>query len=92
MQSLSFAVICLPLLIGTALAWRGEWDLWADKTAERIALFGLLGASMIGAAAGARFYPHYYISCSRRSCSWRLPRMRQCGDKRCKRVGGCQDH
>ncbi len=61
MQSLSFAAICLPLLIGTALALRGEGDLWADKTAERIALFGLLGASMIGAAAGARFYPHYYI-------------------------------
>src|SRR5207248_10017657 len=28
---------------------------------ERTALLGLLAASVIGAAAGARFYPHYYV-------------------------------
>jgi hypothetical protein len=31
------------------------------KTAERTALFGLVAASAIGTAAGARFHPHYYI-------------------------------
>ena len=31
------------------------------RTAERTALLGLLAASAIGAAAGARFYPHYYV-------------------------------
>src|SRR5207244_12570699 len=40
------------------------WDksvIWAGKMPERTALLGLLAASAIGAAAGGRFYPHYYV-------------------------------
>ncbi len=44
-NTLIFLGACLPLVM----------------TAERIALFGLLAASAIGAAVGARFYPHYYV-------------------------------
>ncbi len=40
---------------------RDNDGLWADKRAERWALLGLVAASALGAAAGARFYPHYYI-------------------------------
>ena len=48
----------------SARRWRPEMmvvHLWANKSAERLALLGLLVASALGAAAGARFYPHYYI-------------------------------
>ena len=60
-QTLMFIAACLPLLVGSTLAWRDRSGVWAQKRAERTALFGLLLASAIGAAAGARFYPHYYI-------------------------------
>jgi hypothetical protein len=60
-STLAFIGACLPLLIGAALAFRDNDGLWANKSAERIALLGLLVASAVGAAAGARFYPHYYI-------------------------------
>ena len=43
------------------MACRDKSEIWAGKTAERTALFGLLAASAIGAAAGARFYEHYYV-------------------------------
>src|SRR5205809_7561219 len=43
------------------MACRDKDEVWAGKTAERTALLGLLAASAIGAAAGARFYPHYYV-------------------------------
>ncbi|HEX8899505.1 MAG TPA: glycosyltransferase family 39 protein, partial [Chthoniobacterales bacterium] len=59
--TLAFIGACLPLVIGAALAFRDRLGLWADKRAERKALLGLVAASMIGTAAGARFYPHYYI-------------------------------
>ena len=59
--TLAFSGACLPLLIGTAMAYRDKDGIWASKRAERTALFGLLAASAIGAAAGTRFYPHYYI-------------------------------
>lgn len=56
-----FAALCLPLLIGAALACRNKDHVWAGKRPERAALFYLTGVSIIGAAAGGRFYPHYYI-------------------------------
>src|SRR5258707_14104972 len=40
---------------------RDQSKIWVGRTAERTALLGLVGASTIGAAAGARFYPHYYV-------------------------------
>ena len=60
--TLAFAGACLPLLLGAAKACQDDDDgIWAGKIPERRALLGLLGASAFGAAAGARFYPHYYI-------------------------------
>jgi len=59
--TLTFLVTCLPLLFGTIMACRYKSEIWTGKMAERTALLGLLGASAIGAAAGARFYPHYYV-------------------------------
>jgi hypothetical protein len=60
-NTLIFLGACLPLLIGAILACRDKDEIWTGKTAERTALLGLLAASAIGAAAGARFYPHYYV-------------------------------
>src|SRR5439155_11317983 len=59
--TLTFLGACLLLVIGAIMACRDKNEIWAGKTAERTALLGLLLASAIGAAAGARFYPHYYI-------------------------------
>ena len=59
--TLTFLGVCLPLVIGAIMACRDKSEIWAGKTAERTVLLGLLGASAIGAAAGARFYPHYYV-------------------------------
>jgi 4-amino-4-deoxy-L-arabinose transferase-like glycosyltransferase len=59
--TLAFIGACLPLVIGAIMACRDKREIWAGRTAERIALFGLLAASAIGVAAGARFYPHYYV-------------------------------
>jgi hypothetical protein len=59
--TLAFIGVCLPLIVGAIMACRDKSEIWAAKTAERTALFGLLSASAIGTAAGARFYPHYYI-------------------------------
>jgi len=59
--TLMFLGVCLPLVIGAILACRDKEEIWAGKMAERTALLGLLAASAIGAAAGARFYPHYYV-------------------------------
>src|SRR5947207_2556971 len=60
-NTLIFLGACLPLVIGAIMACRNKSEIWAGRAAERIALFGLFGASTIGAAAGARFYPHYYV-------------------------------
>ena len=60
-NTLIFLATCLPLLIGTIMACRYKREIWTGKMAERTALLGLLAASAIGAAAGARFYPHYYV-------------------------------
>ncbi len=59
--TLTFTGICLPLIVGAIIACWDKDEIWAGKTAERTALLGLLAASAIGAAAGARFYPHYYV-------------------------------
>jgi hypothetical protein len=60
-NTLAFLGACLPLIIGAITACRDRDEIWAGKTPERIAILGLLAASAIGAAAGARFYPHYYV-------------------------------
>ena len=60
-NTLAFLGACLPLVIAAMMACRDKTKIWAGRTAERTALFGLLAASAIGAAAGARFYPHYYV-------------------------------
>src|SRR5437660_4808199 len=60
-NTLTFLGVCSPLVIGAIMACRDKDEIWAGRTAERTALFGLLAASAIGAAAGARFYPHYYV-------------------------------
>src|SRR5437762_6136494 len=59
--TLAFIGACLPLVIGAIMGCRDQSKIWVGRTAERTALLGLLGASTIGAAAGARFYPHYYV-------------------------------
>jgi hypothetical protein len=60
-RTLAFLGACLPLVIGAIMACWDEDEIWAGKMPERTALLGLLAASAIGAAAGARFYPHYYV-------------------------------
>jgi 4-amino-4-deoxy-L-arabinose transferase-like glycosyltransferase len=60
-NTLGFLGACLPVVIGAIMACRDKGEIWAGRTAERTALFGLLAASAIGAAAGARFYAHYYV-------------------------------
>jgi 4-amino-4-deoxy-L-arabinose transferase-like glycosyltransferase len=59
--TLAFLAVCLPLVFGAIMACRDKGKIWAGRAPERTALLGLLAASAIGAAAGARFYPHYYI-------------------------------
>src|SRR6266513_610595 len=59
--TLVFLGVCLPLVIGAIMACRDKSEIWTGRTAQRTALFGLLAASAIGAAAGARFYLHYYV-------------------------------
>ena len=61
LATLGFTVACLPLIIGAGAALRDGQKMWTVKSAERLALLGLLVASAIGTAAGGRFYPHYYI-------------------------------
>jgi len=61
LHTLIFIGVCLPLVLGAIISFGNRPTLWVTQTAERTALFGLVIASAIGAAAGARFYPHYYI-------------------------------
>src|SRR5213596_537217 len=60
-STLIFLAACLPLVIGAIMACRDKSGIWAGRAPERMALLGLLAASAIGTAAGARFYPHYYV-------------------------------
>jgi hypothetical protein len=59
--TLAFVGACLLLLVGAMTSFRDRCGIWLGKQAERTVLWGLLVASGVGAAAGARFYPHYYI-------------------------------
>lgn len=61
LQTLAFCGACLPLLLGAGISLRDPASLWKGQRPERLALIGLLVTSAIGAAAGARFYAHYYI-------------------------------
>lgn len=56
-QTVAFAIACLPLVAGAALTLGGR----ALPDAERQALLLFLGVSAVGTAAGGRFYSHYYI-------------------------------
>ncbi len=56
-NSLIFAFACLPLLFAAACAR----EVWRERRPEYFALIMLLLASALGAAAGGRFYSHYYI-------------------------------
>ena len=60
-NTLTFLGACLPLIIGSTMSCRDKSGIWSGRRAERTALLGLLAASAIGSAAGARFYPHYYV-------------------------------
>src|SRR5256886_6619458 len=60
-NTLTFVAACFPLVIGAILPCRDKAEIWAGKHADRAAVLGLLAVSAIGAAAGARFYPHYYV-------------------------------
>jgi hypothetical protein len=59
-HSALFLVVALPLVL-PLLAWPALRRAWAGREAELWAVLGWLGVSIIGAAAGGRFYPHYYI-------------------------------
>ncbi len=61
LHTLVFLGACLPLVLGSVISYRNRAGLWATHSAERTALAGFVIVSAIGAAAGARFYPHYYI-------------------------------
>ena len=61
LTSLAFLGACLPLVIGAVISRHRESRIWIRRVPEGAALLGLLGVSAIGAAAGARFYPHYYV-------------------------------
>ncbi len=55
-----FALCALPLLLPLADRAR-QAAAWRGKEAERRTMLGWAAVSVIGAAAGGRFYPHYYI-------------------------------
>lgn len=59
--TLAFVAACSLLLVGAVMSYRDRDGIWAGRSAERKTLLGLVAASAIGTAAGARFYPHYYI-------------------------------
>ena len=56
-----FAAACAPLLWGNYRAFVERERYFAGTRPQALALFGLLGVSLIGAAASGRFYPHYFI-------------------------------
>ena len=58
-HTLFFVGSCLPLVIGAALGLTDRAP-WRERRPEWLALAGLLAVSAVGAAAGGRFYPHYY--------------------------------
>jgi 4-amino-4-deoxy-L-arabinose transferase-like glycosyltransferase len=61
LNTVIFLGVCLPLIIGAIMSCRRNSQIWVGRMPARTALLGLLAASIIGAAAGGRFYEHYYI-------------------------------
>ena len=59
-HSALFLVMALPLAM-PLIAWQPLRRAWRGREAELAAVLGWLAVSVIGAAAGGRFYPHYYI-------------------------------
>jgi 4-amino-4-deoxy-L-arabinose transferase-like glycosyltransferase len=56
----AFVALALPLLLPFT-RWRQFAGVWRGHRAEWIAAWAWLVVSVAGAAAGGRFYPHYYI-------------------------------
>lgn len=61
LMTAAFIAACFPLVLGSVMSIRPNEHLWTEKRAERDAMMWWLAVSVIGAVAGARFYPHYYI-------------------------------
>ncbi len=59
-HSALFLLFALPLVV-PLLAWQPLRRAWRDSEAEMFTVLGWLAVSVVGAAAGGRFYPHYYI-------------------------------
>lgn len=55
-----FLLVALPLVL-PILAWPTLRQAWRGSEPELWTMLGWLAVSVIGAAAGGRFYPHYYI-------------------------------
>jgi hypothetical protein len=57
-----FVLACFPLIAAgvASLSRRGRWVSWEGKEAERVALWLLLAAAMLGVSASGRFYMHYF--------------------------------
>ena len=56
-----FCLSCGPLLFATAWSITRRSGRWHDRKREHLAIMGWLLVSVIGVAAGGRFYPHYYL-------------------------------
>lgn len=64
LMTIPFVLVCAPLIVGAVLTARDGLSRGGPLAAERDAVVGLVlltGCGMIGVAAGARFYPHYYL-------------------------------
>lgn len=59
-HSALFAVAALPLLL-PLLDRARQSRIWQNVRAEQRTVLGWMAVSLVGAAAGGRFYPHYYI-------------------------------
>jgi len=55
-----FLLFALPLWL-PLVAWGKLRRAWVGSEAELLGVLGWLAVSVVGAASGGRFYPHYYI-------------------------------